>query len=309
MLTRRLGSSGLQVSCYGLGTMEWGEDVDEFDAAEQLAAFVDHGGTLVDTAPIYGGGAAEPLIGTLLAKSGLRERIVLASKAGLRQSPDGIVRDTSRRCLLDQLDASLELLGVDHLDLWQVHVWDDGAPIDETLSALEYAVRTGRARYVGVGNYRGWQTSYAAARLMSRPEGLQLAGTQVEYSLVRRDIEREVVPAVAHAQMGVIAWSPMGRGILTGKYRGGTPRQPRGAGGPFEYFIRPYLNGERDGVVEAVARAAEGLEVSMPAVALAWVRDRPSVSSVLLGASSVDQLRSNLEAADLTVPDEIREAL
>src|SRR5699024_6989349 len=118
---------------------------------------------------------------------------------------------------LDQLDASLELLGVYHLDLWQVHVWDDGAPIDETLSALEYAVRTGRARYVGVGNYRGWQTSYAAARLMSRPEGLQLAGTQVEYSLVRRDIEREVVTAVAHAQVGVSAGWTLGGGMMTAK--------------------------------------------------------------------------------------------
>lgn len=297
------------MSCFGLGTMQWGEDVDEFDAAEQLAAFVDRGGTLVDTAPIYGGGAAEPLIGTLLAKSGLRENIVLASKAGLRQSPNGIIADTSRRGLLDQLDASLELLGVDHLDLWQVHVWDSQTPLDETLAALEFAVRTGRTRYAGVANYRGWQSAYAHTWLASRPESVRLASTQVEYSLVRRDIEREVVPAVDHTGMGIIAWSPLGRGILTGKYRTGIPRGSRAADGAYDWFVRPYLTGENSSVVEAVSRAADGLSVSMPAVALAWVRDRPGVSSVLLGARTVEQLTANIDAADTVIPAEITEAL
>ncbi|MEO6606295.1 MAG: aldo/keto reductase, partial [Aeromicrobium sp.] len=186
MQYRRVGRSGLEVSRLALGTMNWGSGVDDHEAEDQLKTFLDAGGTLVDTAPIYGDGKCEELLGTLLGKTGAREQIVLAGKAGLIHRHGETRRDGSRRTLLDQLDLSLRQLGTDHLDLWQIHTWDPETPIDETLAALEHAVRTGRTRYVGISNFSGWQTAYAHSWLAGRAEGVPLISTQVEYSLVHR---------------------------------------------------------------------------------------------------------------------------
>jgi aryl-alcohol dehydrogenase-like predicted oxidoreductase len=215
MRYRRLGRTGLEVSRLGLGTMQWGDVVDEHDANEQLTVFLDAGGTLIDTAANYSLGASETSLGNLIGKNNCRDQIVLASKAGFRAHPGGVRRDTSRLSMLRQLDESLERLGTDHLDLWQVHVWDDAVPVEETLATLEHAVRTGRTRYVGLSNYAGWQTAHAHTWLASRGDALPLASTQVEYSLVNRDVENEVVPAALAFGMGVLAWSPLGRGVLT----------------------------------------------------------------------------------------------
>jgi aryl-alcohol dehydrogenase-like predicted oxidoreductase len=309
MQERRVGASGLRVSRFGLGTMTFGAAVDEIEAEEQLTTFLDAGGTLVDTAPIYGDGACEPLLGSLLAKTATRERIVLAGKAGLGFRDGEVVRDSSRRTLLDQLDGSLRDLGTDHLDLWQIHRWDENTPVDESLAALEHAVATGRTRYVGISNYYGWQMSMAHTWLAGRPDAVPLVSNQVEYSLLRRDAEDDVIPAAEYVGMGVLAWSPLGRGVLTGKYRGGIPGDSRGADAGWEQFVQPYLDADRTGVVEAVARAADGLEVTMSHVALAWLLGRPTVAAVLLGARTAAQLSESLAAEDVELPDEIVQAL
>lgn len=306
MQQRYVGRSGLKVSRIGLGTLTWGRDTDEHDAREQFATFLDAGGSLLDTAASYGDGASERLIGSLLTSTFDRDDVVLSSKAGIAP---GKGADTSRRGLLRQLDATLARLGVDSLDLWQVHTWHDHVPVDETLAALDYAVRTGRTAYVGVSNYTGWQTALAHTWQDAVGERAPLVSAQVEYSLLNRDIELEVLPAAEALQMGVLAWSPLGRGVLTGKYRTGTPSDSRGASAHFERFVGVYLGAQSRQVVEAVARAADGLQLSPTEVALAWVRDRPGVSSAIVGARTAAQLKGSLTVEELTLPDEIVAAL
>jgi aryl-alcohol dehydrogenase-like predicted oxidoreductase len=235
--------------------------------------------------------------------------VVLAGKAGLGYRNGEVVRDSSRRTLLDQLDASLRDLGTDHLDLWQIHRWDENTPLEESLAALEHAVATGRTRYVGISNFYGWQMSMAHTWLAGRPDGVPLISNQVEYSLLRRDAEESVIPAAEYVGMGVLAWSPLGRGVLTGKYRGGIPGDSRAASARHEQFVSPYLDAERTGIVEAVARAADGLEVTMSHVALAWLLGRPCVASALVGARTSAQLAESLAAEDVELPDEIVQAL
>jgi len=304
MQYRRVGNSGLSVSQLGLGTMGFGSSVDELDAEDQLRVFLEAGGTLVDTAPIYGDGQTEPMLGVLLSKLGARADVVLSGKAGLAYRGGAVVRDASRRTLLDQLDQTLRDLGTDHLDLWQVHRWDEATPLDETLATLEHALATGRTRYVGVSNYAGWQLATAAAG-----SGPRLISDQVEYSLLRRDIEDEVVPAAEHHGLGILAWAPLGRGVLTGKYRTGIPGDSRAADSRWEGYVQPYLAADRAHIIEAVAKAADGLEVTMSHVALAWLLRQSIVASALIGARTTAQLSESLATEDVEIPDEIIRAL
>lgn len=308
MQERHVGHSGLQVSRLGLGTMTFGSQVDELEAEDQLTAFLEAGGTFVDTAPVYGEGRAESLVGDLLAKRGVRDDVVLASKAvvGLRRGQ--VVSDASHGHVLAQLDASLRALRTDHLDLWQLHAWDPLTPWEETLAALEHAVSSGRVRYVGVSNFSGWQVGVARTSA-TRTLGPLLVSHQVEYSLLNRTIEDEVVPAAQHLGLGTIAWSPLARGVLTGKYRAGVPSDSRAAVPQWEHFMAPYLSPECAPVVESVVRAAEGLDVSPAHVALAWVRERPTVATTLLGARTTAQLRTLLASEALDLPAEIVSAL
>ena len=223
MQQRALGSTGLKVSRLGLGTATWGRDTDEHEARDQLVAFTEAGGTLVDTSASYGSGASEELLGSLIGDVVARDEVVVATKAGVRFSRSGRQTVTSRGYLLSTLDASLRRLGVDHVDLWQVHVWVDDVPLEETLSALDLAVTSGRASYVGVSNYNGWQSAQAATWQRAVPGRATLASNQVEYSLLNRRVEPEVLPAARRLGLGVLPWSPLGRGVLTGKYRHGIP--------------------------------------------------------------------------------------
>lgn len=216
MEQRQLGRSGLRVSPLGLGTMTWSRDTDEHEAAEQLRDFLDAGGTVLDTAASYANGASEALIGSLLGSSVPRDDVVLVTKGGVRRTAAGGVVDASRGALLDSLDGSLSRLRTDHVDLWLVQTPDPRTPLSETVSAMRYAVTSGRARYVGLSNHAGWQTARAATLL---GDEITLAAVEVEYSLLQRGIEREVLPAAADLGFGVLAWSPLGRGVLTGKYR------------------------------------------------------------------------------------------
>lgn len=309
MQQRSLGATGLKVSRLGLGTMTWGRDTDEHEARDQLIAFAEAGGTLVDTAAGYGDGASEELIGTLIGDVVARDEVVLATKAGISRRTGERVTDTSRGNLLTTLDASLKRLGVDHVDLWQVHVWTDEAPVEETLSALDLAVTSGRASYVGISNYTGWQTAQAATWQRAVPGRVPLASTQVEYSLLNRHVEHEVVPAARALGLGVLPWSPLGRGVLTGKYRTGTPSDSRAATEHFARFVGAYLDERGRGIVEAVARAADGLGWSPLEVSLVWVRDRPGVTAPIVGARTAAQLKGALGIEELTLPQEIIDAL
>ena len=305
---RRVGRSGLKVSRLGLGTMTWGRDTDEHESGDQLRAYLDAGGTLLDTAASYGNGVAEEVVGTLLASTVPREEIVLATKAGIARPPGGRVVDTSRRAMLAQLDASLARLGTDHVDLWQVHTWSDETPIQETLGALEHAVTTGRARYVGLSNYSGWQTARAVSLLAAWPAAVPVA-TQMEYSLLERGIEREVVPAAQALGLGVLPWSPLGRGVLSGKYRTGIPADSRAASPHFAGYVDRYLDDRSRSIVGALLTAADGLGCSPVEVALAWVRDCPGVVAPIVGARTAAQLRGSLTAEELVLPQAIRGAL
>jgi len=302
---RPLGGTGLRVSALGLGTLTWGRDTDAHEAAALLQAFVEAGGTLLDTAGSYADGAAEEVIGALLGPVVNRDDVVLCTKAGVRQTARGAVVDASRRSLLIGLDASLARLGTDHVDLWLVQSPDPGTPLEETAGALRYALDSGRTRYVGLSNHAGWQTARTATLLEpSHP----LAAVEVEYSLLQRGVEREVVPAAAHLGAGILAWSPLGRGVLTGKYRRTVPADSRAASGHLAGFVEPYLGSGSAPVVEAVCTAADGLGCSPLEVALTWVLGREGVSSAIVGARTVGQLRTALDT-DLVLPLEIQHAL
>jgi aryl-alcohol dehydrogenase-like predicted oxidoreductase len=285
--------------------MTWGRDTDADEAATQLMAFADAGGTLIDTADVYTDGEAERILGGLLGEIVPREELVIATKAVARRTEGPFGGGASRGALLHALDGSLRRLGVDHIDLWQLHAWDPGVPVEETLSALDQAISSGKVRYAGVSNYSGWQLATAAMT----PSTYPLISTQVEYSLLERGIEREVAPAALHHGLGLLPWAPLGRGVLTGKYRNGTPPDSRGASPHFAGYVEQHRNERAARIVQAVATAADGLGTSPLCVALAWVRDRPGVVAPVVGARDTNQLIASLEAEQLTLPPAIRAAL
>jgi aryl-alcohol dehydrogenase-like predicted oxidoreductase len=309
MKQRQLGTTGLYVSHLALGTMSWGHDTGDDDAGQQLKAFIEAGGNLLDTADVYIDGESERVIGRLLSGTVSRDDIVLATKAVSVRGNDERNRDASRRHLLTALDRSLARLGTDYVDLWQMHSWDPLTPIEETLSALDTAVSSGRARYVGISNYTGWQTAQAATWQQAWPGRAHIASTQMEYSLLQRGIEREVVAASTGLGIGILPWSPLGRGVLTGKYQSGAPAGSRGSSGDYERFISPYLDDRASRIVGAVMTAADGLGVSPLAVALTWVRDRPGVTAPIVGARTLTQLKASLDADATVLPQEIVRAL
>jgi len=287
--------------------MTWGKGTDADEAAAILVAFHDAGGTFVDTAVSYSDGEAERTLGALVADVVPRQELVIGSKAGIARRGDELVVDASRGALLRQLDESLANLGLDYLDLWQVHVADPRVPADETLSALDTAVSAGKARYVGVSNFCGWRTAQAATWQRAAPGRAPLVSNQVRYSLLDRGVEREVVPACLALGLGVLPYSPLGGGVLTGKYRNGVPADSRGAAAGRD--LASYSEARQVGIVEAVATAADGLATSPITVALSWLRDRPGVSAPIVGARTLGQLTAALQSLTVELPAEIRSAL
>jgi len=309
MEMRRLGNSGLEVSRLGLGTMTWGRDTDEHEAADQLRTFREAGGNFIDTAASYGDGDSERVLGGFLGTLIDRSEVVIATKAGLSFREPGRRYNNSRSNLLSELDGSLSRLGVDHIDLWQVQGWDEETPLEETLSAMDHAVASGKVRYVGFSNINGWQLARTATLQNPLFGKSPITSIQSEYSLLNRSIEDEVLPASFELGVGVLAWSPLGRGVLTGKYRSGTPSDSRGASPHFAEFISPYLDERSRSIVEAVSVAAEGLGYAPLEVALAWVRDGGNIASCIMGARTGAQLRGALTAEEISLPDPVRQAL
>jgi aryl-alcohol dehydrogenase-like predicted oxidoreductase len=305
---RTLGRSGCAVSSLCLGTMTFGVETDEDVAHQQLDRFVEAGGTLVDTADAYGSGASEEIIGHWLARRPGRftEPVVLATKGRfpLQDSPNAA--GLSARHLNRALDDSLLRLGVESVDLYQVHAFDALTPLDETLRTLDGFVRAGKIRYYGLSNFTGWQLTKA----VHLARALNVAGPvtlQPQYSLLSREIEWEIVPAVLDAGLGLLPWSPLGGGWLSGKYR--RDERPAGATRLGDDPHRGMEAYDRRGtartwnVIEAVQKVAEGRGVSMAEVALGWVTSRPAVSSTIIGARTVEQLEANMRAAELQLTE------
>ena len=311
---RTLGSSGCAVSNLCLGTMTFGAETDEHDAHEQLDYFVEAGGTLVDTADVYSAGQSEEIIGNWLAKrpADITEPVVLATKGRfpIDEVPNG--SGLSNRHLTRALDASLHRLGSDMIDLYQVHAYDPWTPLEETLRTLDNFIRAGKIAYYGLSNFTGWQLTKVVdlARALNVAPPVTL---QPQYSLIVREIEWEIVPAARDAGLGLLPWSPLGGGWLSGKYRRDT--RPSGATRLGEDPERGMEAYDRRGtertwaVIEAVESVATARGVSMAEVALAWVTDRPGVTSTILGARTMDQLQTNLQAADLHLNGEETAAL
>lgn len=304
MQQRYVGNSGLRVSALSLGTMSWAKETDEQDASEMLRTFVDGGGKHIDTAASYSEGGAEALIGSLLGDLVSRTEVSVSTKAGTSTSEGRQSVDTSRNAMLSALDASLARLGTDYVDVWFAQAWDGNVPLEETLSALEFAVRSGRARYAGIANFNGWQSAKAAAIA-----GFPLVAAQAEYSLVQRKPEAELVPAVEDAGLGLMAWAPLGRGVLTGKYRGSIPADSRAARTDTAPYVEPYLEQQPSSVVEAVAMAAKGLGRTPLDVSLSWVLAQHGVATAIVGPRTPIQAKEILSAQLTRLPPEIARAL
>lgn len=307
MRYRNLGSTGTIVSTLCLGTMTFGAETDEATAHRQLDTYVEAGGTFVDTADIYSHGTSESVIGRWITRRGGADDLVVATKARMPMGPGHNDAGLSRPHLQRAVDASLSRLGVEVIDLYQAHLWDPRTPLEETLSTFDDLVRGGKIRYVGVSNFTGWQLQRAS--LLARERGWAPVVTlQPQYSLLARGVEWELLPLCRHDGIGVLPWSPLGGGWLTGKYS--REERPQGAtrlgedpGRGQEAYDR--RNTERTwDVVDAVRAVADARGVTPAQVALAWVTDRPAVSSTILGARTVDQLDGNLAAADLVLSEE-----
>ncbi len=302
---RTLGRTGCAVSVLALGTMTFGAETEEAAAHRQLDIFVEAGGTLIDTADVYAAGASEEIIGRWLATkpSSALQELVLATKGRFPTGPGPNAVGLSRRHLAAALDASLHRLGMERIDLYQVHAFDAWTPLEETLRFLDDAVRMGKVHYLGLSNFTGWQLQ----RAVDVAEVKGFAGpvtVQPQYSLVAREVEWEIVPAAQANGLGLLPWSPLGGGWLTGKYR--RDERPTGATRLGENPNRGVEAYDRRGAVErtwdvidAVGEIAKGRGASMAQVALAWLADRPAVTSVILGARTVEQLEDNLGAAGL----------
>lgn len=310
---RTLGNSGAVVSTLALGTMTFGSETSEEGSREQLDHFLDVGGTLVDTADVYSGGESEAIIGRWLSglDAATRDSVFLATKG---RFPVGVApRDAgiSRRHLRRALDASLARLGVDHVDLYQLHAFEQVTPLEESIGFLEYAVTSGKIGYAGLSNFTGWQIQKAVALAAGR---VPLISNQPQYSLLVREIEWEIVPSSIDAGLGLLPWSPLGGGWLTGKYR--ADERPTGAtrlGEDPERGVEAY--DRRSGqertwnVLAAVQEIADARGIPLSQVALAWLRDRPGVVAPILGARTLEQLRTNLGAADVVLDETERARL
>ena len=315
MLNRKLGNTGIAVSKIALGTMYFGSETPEEDAFAILDAYVEAGGNLIDTADVYVGGVSEQIIGRWFASRprDVTHRLVLASKgrAGGGQDPNGV--GLSRRYLHRALNASLGRLGVDTIDLYQLHASDMHTPVEETLSFLDEAVKAGKIHYIGLSNFTGWQLQLMIST--AKAMGVQVPVTlQPQYSLLSREIEWEIVPAALHNGIGLLPWSPLAGGFLTGKYqRGSTAGSGSRAGSEkplYQWTSEEYADSNRNwATIDAVVRIAKEIGATPAQVALSWIADRPSVIAPIVGARTVEHLRGNLGAAELTLDSEATAAL
>lgn len=309
MQIRNLGRTGLKVSNLCLGAMTFGNDdwgCDEPTSKRIVHQFLDHGGNFIDTADAYSAGVSEEITGRAIVDR--RSSVVIATKVLAPMGKSANDRGLSRKHILDAVDASLKRLQIDYIDLYQVHGFDERTPIDETLRALEDCVRSGRVRYIGCSNHFAWQLMKAIA--LSRELGTaRYDCVQPNYSLVTRAIEREMLPLCIDQGVGVIPFSPLAGGVLTGKIRPGED-PPAGTRAALNPFGGNFYTEERKLVIaQVVVEVAESVGATPSQVALSWCANQPGITSPIFGARTLEQLEDNLGAADLELDDEANKRL
>ena len=313
MKQRFLGRTGLLVSELCMGAMTFGRELDEQHSFRLLDHFVDSGGTCIDTADIYSQGESERVVGKWLADKP-RQDLVIATKVRFAMGDAPNDTGLSRKHILDGIDRSLRRLGCEYIDLYQVHCWDWGTPLEETLATLNGLVQAGKVRYIGVSNFKAHQIQRAID--MSRENGWErFASLQPLYNLLDRALEWEIVELCLNEGLGIIPWSPLRGGWLTGKYRREMKQPPAGtriakseAEGWSESWSN-YANERTWNVVETLLSVAKELGKSAAQVALNWVKDRPGVTAPIIGASSLEQLKDNLGCIGWTIPPELMKRL
>ncbi|MFZ1992500.1 MAG: aldo/keto reductase [Solirubrobacteraceae bacterium] len=311
---RPLGTSGLQVSALTLGTMTFGGqgnfakvgNTDVAGARRQIDMCLDAGINLIDTADVYSTGRSEEMVGEAIA--GKRDDVLISTKVRMRMGAGPNMEGLSRHHVISGCEASLRRLGIDHIDIYHVHEWDGLTPLEETLDALRYLVDTGKVRYVGVSNYTGWQLMKALG-IAERERLPRFICQQIYYSLHERSAEYELIPLGVDQGLGTLVWSPLAGGLLSGKYRRGQDA-PGGSRHLTDWDEPPVYDEDKlYDTVDVLVEIADGKGVSAAQVALAWLLRRPTVSSIVIGARTDEQLADNLEAADLTLSDEEVERL
>ncbi|MCA1295285.1 aldo/keto reductase [Paenibacillus sp. alder61] len=301
---RHLGSSGLQVSALGLGTNAFGKRADEPTSIRIVHYALDSGINFIDTANIYAGTESERIIG--LALKGRRQQAVLATKAGLPTGQGPNQRGSSRYHLQQELEGSLRRLGTDYVDLYQIHTFDPFTPLEETLRALDDMITSGKVRYIGASNYAAWELMKA----LSVSEQLRLSkyiSLQCSYSLADRTPEKEWVPLCLDQGIGIIPYFPLAGGILTGKYA--ADRAPAGSRADTDPNFARFLTDERIQLGNEIGKIAKEVEISPTALSLAWLMNRPAVSTVIVGATRVEQLQDSLQSVSIPYDTDLERKL
>ncbi len=306
MKTRVIGTCGLDVSEIGLGTMTWGRDTDEYEAREQFDLFTQDGGTFIDTADVYSDGQAEILLGQFIAENEVisRDELVIATKGGRIRNAERSINNTFTH-LSKSIDGSLQRLNLDYVDIYFLHAHDSLTPLSAIAENISRLLETNKTKYVAVSNFKAWQVAYLAREIQSS----RFIGSQNEYSLLIREPERELFGALQHFKMGFFAWSPLGRGVLTGKYRNSIPADSRAASPHLGQFVRSLLTESNQKTVEALSTAASGLGCTSLELALLWALKNSSVTSAITGARNAAQLRTILHALNSELPEQIYSAL
>jgi aryl-alcohol dehydrogenase-like predicted oxidoreductase len=303
---RRLGNSGLKVSAIGLGTNQFGGKVEAKLAAEIIHAALDAGVNLIDTADIYRGGRSEETIGAAL--KGKREKAVVATKVFHPTEPNGPNdQGASRQHILNGVEASLRRLQIETIDLYQIHVWDKNSPIEETMRALEDLVRGGKVRYIGASNFDAWQLTDANA--VAEMQGwTKFVSIQPHYHMLQREVEREMLPAARYFNIGVLPYFPLAGGFLTGKYKRGQAA-PKGSRGEDNPYVQKFMTDATYTIVEKLEAFAKERSHTLGELAHAWLLAEPQISSVISGATKVEQLQANVKSAEWTLSAEDKEAV
>ena len=305
MQLKPLGQSGLMVSAFGLGSMTFGGQTPAWDARQMLDHFVqEQGGNFIDTANSYNGGKAEEVIGGWMSDGKHRPHVIIASKTYLPEDGDANHRGLSRHAIVFSVEQSLRRLGTDYIDIYGPHYWDGRVPLEETLRALESLIQAGKVRYVAASNYLSWQVAQALSTQSSYRWSPFMA-LHAQYSLIERGIEREVLPLVARQNLGLLAWSPLAGGFLSGKFTEGKKVDDKtrlGGDDVMAGFYREVAVNTRGwAILDGVRVIARNHDATPAQVALAWVRSRPGVSSVIVGGSQIEHIDENLEAVKLTL--------
>jgi 1-deoxyxylulose-5-phosphate synthase len=301
MIYRPLGQSGLNVSAYALGTNSFGGRADEETSVAIIHHALDHGVNLIDTANVYTNSNSERIIGTALR--GRRDQAVVATKCGLRTGEGPNDEGASRAHIMREIDRSLARLGTDYVDLYQIHTWDERTPLEETLRALDDLVRAGKVRYIGCSNYTAWQVSHASWT-SDRRGFVRYESVQPAYSPADRRIETELVPCCLTERLALLVYFPLAGGVLTGKYTPGTP-PPQGSRALTQPQFAKRLTEQNLRLAQDMAGLASEIGCTISQLTLAWVMNRPGVTSALVGATKVAQQEENLKAVDLKVPQQI----